>query len=92
MNSTKNRHANVPSPGGGKASATVPGDDLSRRVALFLATAAMPGLRRLRVDMVGDTVVLSGRVRTFYERQTAVEWSRRVAGVIDVADQIEVGD
>jgi len=59
-------------------------------VALFLSTAGMPGLRRLRVDVAGDTIVLSGRVRTFYERQIAVERSRRVAGVIEVDDQIEV--
>ena len=68
------------------------GDDLSRRVGLFLASAAMPGLRRIRVDVVGDTVILAGRVRTFYERQTAVERSQRVAGVIRVDDQIEVDE
>lgn len=50
----------------------------------------MPALRRIRVDMAGDTVILAGRVRTFYERQIAVERSRRVAGVIQVDDRIEV--
>ena len=66
------------------------GGDVTRRVQLFLSAAALPGLRRIHVDVAGDTVVLSGRVRTFYERQTAVERSRRVAGVIQVDDRIEV--
>lgn len=66
------------------------GGDVTRRVQLFLSSAGLPGLRRIHVDVAGDTVVLSGRVRTFYERQTAVERSRRVAGVIEVDDRIEV--
>lgn len=65
-------------------------DDLSRRVCLFLTSANLPGLRRVRVDVVEDTVVIAGRVRTFYERQIAIERARRVAGVIQVDDQIEV--
>lgn len=64
--------------------------DVLRRLHLFLSAANMPGLRRIRIDVSGDTVILSGRVRTFYERQTAVERSQRVAGVIQVDDQIEV--
>lgn len=75
-----------------RAPFAAPGDELTRRVGLFLASADMPNLRRIRVDLVGDTVVLSGRVRTFYERQMAVARSRRVAGVIEVDDQIEVDD
>lgn len=69
-----------------------PGDELTRRVRLFLASADIPSLRRIRVDIVGDTLVLSGRVCTFYERQMALARSRRVAGVIEVDDQIEVDD
>jgi hypothetical protein len=72
--------------------AAAPNYDLSRRVGLFLANANVPGLRRTRVDVDGDTVILFGRVRTFYERQIAVECSRRVAGVIQIEDQIEVDD
>ena len=72
--------------------AVAPSNELSRRVGLFLANANIPGLRRIRVDVDGDTVILFGRVRTFYERQVAVERSRRVAGVIQIEDQIEVDD
>ena len=72
--------------------AAAPSHDLSWRVGLFLANANMPALRRIRVDVEGDTVILIGRVRTFYERQIAVERSRRVAGVIQIEDQIEVDD
>ncbi|HEV3023193.1 MAG TPA: BON domain-containing protein [Pirellulales bacterium] len=65
-------------------------DDLTHRARLFLAATNLPNLRRIRVDLAGDVVVLSGRVPSFYERQTAVERVRRVAGVFQVADQIEV--
>ena len=65
-------------------------EDLRRRVVLFLASCNVPGLRHLTVKVDGDTVLLSGRVKTFYEKQLATECSRRVAGVIHVVDLVEV--
>ena len=50
----------------------------------------MLNIEDLHVEVDGDTVVVRGQVQTFYERQLAVEFSRRVAGVIRVADWIEV--
>ena len=64
--------------------------DLSQRVLLFLASSNVPGLRHVKVDVEGDTVILNGRVNSFYEKQLAAECSRRVAGVIHVVDLLEV--
>jgi len=65
-------------------------EDLKRRVQLFLESYNIPGLRHLTVEVDGDTVLLRGRVGTFYEKQLAGKCSRRVAGVIHVVDLIEV--
>ena len=64
--------------------------DLRQRVLLFLASSNVPGLRHVAVDVEGDTVILNGRVNSFYEKQLAAECSRRVAGVIHVVDLLEV--
>ena len=65
-------------------------DDLAQRVRLFLASSNIPALRHLSVEVEKDTVLLRGQVQTYYEKQLAVEFSRRVAGVIRVVDWIEV--
>lgn len=64
--------------------------DLARRVKNFLAGRNLPGLRRLEIEVDGNSVVLRGTVRTFYEKQLAVHCCQRVAGVINVVDGIEV--
>ncbi len=64
-------------------------DELLRRVRQFLIGSNLPGLRHIVVEVEGDTVVLWGSVRMFYEKQLAVRLSRRVAGVIQVVDLIE---
>ena len=64
-------------------------EQLRQRVRLFLSGSNQPGLRHIEVDAHGDTVTLSGSVRTFYEKQLAVRLSRRVAGVIHVVDSLE---
>jgi osmotically-inducible protein OsmY len=63
---------------------------LERRVRNFLAQRSVPGLRRLAIEVDGTSVVLRGQVRSYYEKQLAVHCCRRVAGVIDVVDAIEV--
>jgi len=65
-------------------------EDLRQRVLLFLASSNVPGLRHVKASVEGDTVILSGRVNSFYEKQLSAECSRRVAGVIHVVDMIEV--
>ncbi|MBS0211407.1 MAG: BON domain-containing protein [Planctomycetes bacterium] len=64
--------------------------DLERRVRSFLATRSEPGLRRIDIDAEGGRVTLRGLVRSFYERQLAVHCCRRVAGVTEVIDQLNV--
>jgi hypothetical protein len=66
-----------------------PSESLGQRVRLFLAASHVPGLRRVEVEVVGDTVTLRGRVRTFYEKQLAARLVRHVAGVIHVVDLVE---
>jgi len=63
---------------------------LSERVRLFLASSNIPALRHLSVEVDGDTVLLRGGVQTYYEKQLAAEFSRRVAGVIRVDNRIDV--
>jgi BON domain-containing protein len=65
-------------------------DDLARRVKSFLAGRNVPGLRRLLVEVEGNSVILHGRVRTYYEKQLAITCCQRVAGVLNVIDEIEV--
>ena len=64
--------------------------DLQRRVRSFLATRSEPALRRIDIDADCGRVTLRGLVRSFYERQLAVHCCRRVAGVTEVIDQINV--
>ncbi len=64
--------------------------DLKRRVALFLAGRHMLSLRHLDVEARGGTVTLRGRVGSFYEKQLSQQCCRRVAGVIELVDHVEV--
>ncbi len=64
--------------------------DLERRVSQYLLDRRMPGLRHLSVEAHGGTVVLRGRVRTFYEKQLCGSICRRVAGVIRLEDLVAV--
>ena len=70
----------------------VPSEDLelARRVKLFLAHQPRPALRYLRVEARGSSVTLRGLVTTYYERQLALQCSRRVAGVRELIDEIIV--
>lgn len=66
--------------------------ELARRVKLFLASQPRPALRYLRVTARGGSVSLQGVVTTYYERQLALQCSRRVAGVRELIDEIQVVD
>ena len=65
-------------------------EGLRRRVRLFLDGSNLPSLRFVRVEVDGDVIRLRGKVRSFYEKQMAVQLVSRVAGVIRVIDQIDV--
>lgn len=64
--------------------------DLQRQIVTSLAASQMPGLRELQVVVNAGTVTLRGRVRSFYEKQLGQQFSRRVAGVLQFVDEIDV--
>lgn len=66
--------------------------DLRNRVSRFLADRLRPKLCQLDVDATDGIVTLSGVVNSFYEKQLAISCSQRVAGVIQLVDQMKVQD
>ena len=64
--------------------------ELARRVRNFLASKNVPGLRHLEVEVHGESVVISGRTKTFYEKQLASACCQRVAGVRHVCNRVVV--
>jgi osmotically-inducible protein OsmY len=64
--------------------------DLEKRVASFLAARHVPGLRNLEVHATNGVVTLQGRVLTFYEKQLCNECGRRVAGVLQLINSVDV--
>jgi hypothetical protein len=67
-------------------------ESLARRVRLFIDHGRQPGLRLIDVEVIGSTVVLSGKVATFHQKQLATALASRVAGVVEVMNQLEVPD
>jgi len=65
-------------------------EDLRRRVVNYLFGHKMPSLRRIRVEADNGTVTLRGKVSTFYQRQLCINCCRRVAGVVQLVDRVEV--
>lgn len=64
--------------------------DLARRVASFLAERHVPGLRNLEVKADHGVVTVSGRVLTFYEKQLCNQCYRRVSGVLQFINAVDV--
>ena len=65
-------------------------DDLERRIVNFLKERHIPGVRWIEVESSRGVVTLSGLVKTFYQKQLSVHCARRVAGVVQVIDEIKV--
>lgn len=66
-------------------------NDLQQRVRSFLTGQHRPALRNLNVEAREGVVTLRGNVPTFYEREISVRLARRVAGVVQLVDEIIVG-
>ncbi len=66
--------------------------ELARRVRLSVDHLGRPGLRLIGIEVDGNTVVLSGRVGTYHQKQLASAFAGRVAGVGKVSNQLEVHD
>ena len=64
--------------------------DLEKRVFQHLHSLNYPALRKLSISADLGKVIVSGTVRSFYERQIAVNSVRQVAGVIKLTDNIIV--
>jgi osmotically-inducible protein OsmY len=64
--------------------------DLERRVTSFLAARHVPGLRNLAVEAENGVVTVSGQVLTFYEKQLCNQCCRRVAGVLELINAVDV--
>ena len=64
--------------------------DLARRVENFLHSKQVRSLRSVLVEADHGRVVLRGKVGSFYEKQLCLSCTRRVAGVIDLVDEILV--
>lgn len=64
--------------------------DLEQRVIGYLARRHVPSLRQLAVEARNGTVTIRGQVRSFYEKQLSSHCCRRVAGVLQIVDEIDV--
>ena len=64
--------------------------DLQNRVTSFLCNTNRGALRRLQVEAKDGTVILSGHVSSFYERQLAINCCLHVAGVLKLVDEVQV--
>lgn len=62
--------------------------DVSKRVQNLLGRRA--ALRSVQIDVEQGTVVLSGVVTTFYDRQLCISGAKRVPGVRRIVDQLAV--
>ncbi len=69
---------------------TLVDQDLKQRVSDYLLSRQMFALRNLDVQTDQGVVTLTGQVATFYEKQIALNVCRRVAGVYQLVDHVEV--
>ena len=65
-------------------------DDLSCRVNSFLATRQFSQFRNLSVTVHHGAVTISGKLESFYAKQVALNSCQRVAGVLELIDDIVV--
>jgi hypothetical protein len=49
-------------------------------------------LSNIRVHIEGNSITLSGIVRSYYDRQLCISNCRRISNFIDIKDQLEVMD
>lgn len=64
--------------------------DLEQRVRAFLFDRGYGALRRVKVEASNGVVALRGNLPSFHMRQLAVECTKRVAGVRDLIDCIQI--
>ena len=65
--------------------------DLESRIRRFLAGLHRHSLLKLEIEAENGEVTVSGVLDSFYEKQLALAGCRRVAGVVKVNENIDVG-
>lgn len=71
-------------------SAKLTDHELARRIALFLQLKHTPLGNKLRVDARGGVVTVSGQVASDYQKEAIRAFVRRVAGVVQIVDKLQV--
>lgn len=66
--------------------------ELEDRVCHHLSRQKFPVFRNLSVNANRGKVIVSGTVRTFYERQIAINSALQVVGVTELTDDITVAE
>jgi len=66
--------------------------DLQNRVSMKLNSLNFPVFKKLSISANLDRVIISGTVRSFYERQVAINSVQQVAGVGTLTDNITVAN
>ena len=66
-------------------------DDAESRAQAALCKSPIYPLRDLEVVLVGRKLVISGRVKTFYQKQIAQEVVRHVGANLQVVNEVRVG-
>lgn len=64
--------------------------DVRFRVESYLNSKHFPSFRSLDVQVEQGIVTLTGSVENFHERQVALHTCMRVAGVLEMVDQVQV--
>lgn len=64
--------------------------DITGRIRILLESSPISDLRRIKVQQVGDRVLLQGNVRSFYAKQMAQETVRRASGDMQIVNSVEV--
>jgi len=64
--------------------------ELFTRIGIALALRQRAALRRIQIAVVDGCITLRGEMPSFFDKQLAIESTRRVAGVIQVKDELSV--
>ncbi len=64
--------------------------DLKRRITNFLFLQHYSDLRRMEVEADNGVITIRGRVPSFHQRQLCINCCQRVAGVVQINDEILV--
>ena len=68
-----------------------PDEDLRFRIESYLKSRHFPEFENLDVSVQNGSVILSGRLPSYYKKQVALSSCQRVAGVVRLVDQVRVG-